>query len=113
VKGWQRRRRNRDLREQLLLKRAVAASRRRIAYGARCGWWDSIDKVGTKASGLPCCPHCGGVLFEVATEEEWWASARRHEADGHPGYVAALEWSRGQCFPSVEALLTAAAEALA
>lgn len=72
----------------------------RIAYGATCSWWDSIDKVASRdgtSTGLPCCPHCRGVLMEVPTEAEWWAGARQHEAKD-AGYVAFLEWLRGKCF---------------
>ncbi len=75
---------------------------RRIVYGARCSWWGSIDEVSTTASGLPCCPHCGGVLLEVDSEKEWWAGVDQFEADGHPGYRAFLVWLRGKCRPSVE-----------
>lgn len=79
----------------------------RIPYGARCTWWDSIDKVGKRATptgSIPCCPHCRNVLFEVESEEVWFAGADRYEADGHPGYRAMLEWSRGKCFPNLAAL---------
>lgn len=98
----------------------------RIVYGARCLWWDSIDKVGktppfrrgqllpplTKGGparyandgtgplspGLPCCPHCKGLLFEATDLAAWMASAPAFEAAGHPGYVEMLKWSRGRCF---------------
>jgi hypothetical protein len=79
----------------------------RIVYGARCGWWGSIDEVAATASGLPCCPYCHGVLFEVDSEETWWAGARVYEAEGHPGYVAFLEQNRGEHFPTINALLSA------
>jgi hypothetical protein len=80
----------------------------RIVYGARCFWWDSIGQVGTKPGrnglpGLPCCPHCGSVLFEAETEAAWWAGIERAEREMRPGYKALCEWSRGQCFPSYEA----------
>jgi hypothetical protein len=89
----------------------------RIVHGARCTWWGSISEVGelppTKGNpfgerqpgerGLPCCPHCRGVLMEVGSEAEWWAGVDRHEADGNPGYRAFVEWLRGQCFPNVTA----------
>lgn len=74
----------------------------RIAYGANCSWWGPIADVGTKPSGLPCCPVCGGMLFEVASSDEWWSGARRYEADGHPDYVAFLEWLQGRHFPSLD-----------
>lgn len=101
----------------------------RIVYGAGCMWWDRIQHAGTRrpgadlidrmkaqnpalaaaldrdvasGPGLPCCPHCGGMLFEMASEEEWWTAARKLEADSHPGYVAFLTWARGKCFPTYE-----------
>lgn len=76
----------------------------RIVYGAVCSWWDSIDKVASKPSGLPCCPECGGPLFEVATPEDWWAGAWRYQAESEPGYVLFLEWLRGRCFPGRDGL---------
>ena len=79
----------------------------RIVYGARCAWWDSIDQVGKHPSGLPCCPHCKGMLFQLDSEAEWWGQIDRHEAEGHPGYRAMWEWSRGRCFPDFEAMQAA------
>ena len=40
----------------------------RVVYGANCTWWDTIDKISKTASGLPCCPRCGSVLFEIENE---------------------------------------------
>lgn len=78
----------------------------RIAYGATCSWWDSITEVAATPSGLPCCPHCGGVLFEVEDEAQWWAGVERYEENGHPGYRGMIEWARGKCFggPPLEAM---------
>lgn len=68
-------------------------------YGAMCTWWDDISKVATKPSGLPCCPNCGGVLFQIGTQE-WIEGAERYEREsGNEGYVERLEWARGKCFP--------------
>lgn len=69
----------------------------RIVCGARCCWWDSINKVGHH-QGLPCCPHCGSVLFEFPSEKEWFESVDKYEKAGNPGYRALIEWSRGKCF---------------
>jgi len=76
---------------------------RRVVYGARCSWWGSISEVGSIGSGLPCCPTCSGVLFEVPSAQEWWAGVDRHEAEGRTGYRAFIEWLRGRCFPSLDA----------
>lgn len=75
-----------------------------IVYGARCTWWDDISKVGKLVgTGLPCCPHCKSVLFQLE-DEKWFEGMKKYEAEGHPGYVAMIEWSRGKCFPSIEAI---------
>lgn len=68
-----------------------------IAYGALCVWWDDKALVGAKPSGLPCCPVCGGVLFEVE-EDDWFRDAATYEQNGHPGYLDFLTWLRGKCF---------------
>jgi hypothetical protein len=69
----------------------------RIAYGARCTWWGGIESVGSH-NGLPCCPHCNGVLFEVDSPDRWWRSVDSYEADGHEGYRGFIEWSKGKCY---------------
>lgn len=81
----------------------------RIAYGARCTWWDSIQKVGER-DGLPCCPHCRNVLFEMPSEQQWYSGVDLHEAAGHPGYRAMIEWARGKCFPNLSAVQEAYAK---
>lgn len=85
----------------------------RIVSGARCTWWDSIDKAGkipprsgsAILSGMPCCPFCGRVLFEVASIEEWNANVERYcaQADAIPNYRALISWMRGKCFPDLDA----------
>ena len=86
-------------------------SDKKIVYGARCTWWDSIDKIGhhKTASGhsLPVCPHCGSPLFEVTNINEWMTGVDRHEVNGHPGYRAMTEWGRGKCFPNYAAFCKA------
>jgi len=87
----------------------VAVLDNRIAYGARCMWWDGIRKVGKTAPGpsghsLPCCPHCGGMLFEMDNEGQWFAGVDRHEKNGNPGYRAMVEWGRGKCFGTYDDL---------
>jgi hypothetical protein len=77
----------------------------RIVYGARCTWWDTIDKVNKNRVGLPCCPHCRSVLFEMDSIEEFMGGAREHEKLGHPGHVEMVEWMRGRCFPTWEEAL--------
>lgn len=72
-----------------------------IAYGVRCVWWDSIDKVAVL--NLPCCPFCKSVLFQE-DEQKWWNGIDRYEREGHPGYRKMMEWGRGRCYPTMEAL---------
>ncbi len=82
-----------------------------IVSGARCTWWDGIEKAASlKAAagdhGLPCCPFCGSVLFQHNDEAAYLAGAPEYEADGHPGYVAMLKWARGKCFPDLATMET-------
>ena len=74
---------------------------KRIVYGAGCTWWDSIDKVATLDNGLPCCPYCSSVLFEMSNIEEWDKNVLSYEQDGNPGYRKMIEWMRGKCFPNM------------
>jgi hypothetical protein len=70
----------------------------RIVYGFGCVWWDSIDKTARNASDLPCCPHCGSVLFEI-DEKDWIENIARHAREsGDARYPKLIEWMRGKCF---------------
>lgn len=93
----------------------------RIVYGFRCTWWDSIDKVGKLPAspgapwyanesgmfqhGLPCCPYCRGVLFEVESIDKWAANVESYCAkpDAIPNYRSLVSWMRGKCFPDMAA----------
>lgn len=80
---------------------------RRIAYGATCTWWDDIGKVGKTKGGefsIPCCPHCGGILFEIENIGQWWRGVDAHEANGNPGYLRMIEFGRGKCYKTSEHL---------
>lgn len=79
----------------------------RLCYGARCTWFGSIHEAASIAGGLPCCPRCRGVLFEMPDEGEWWRGIDEFERGAHPsdprphpGYRAMWEWQRAQsrCF---------------
>lgn len=86
----------------------------KIVYGAACTWWDSIWNCGktppirARPTGefhsLPCCPHCGSVLFEVSNIEEWNAGMERFEQAGHPGYIKMMNWAKGKCFKNMAEL---------
>ncbi len=72
-----------------------------VVYGVRCVWWDFINNAGVlKDSGLPCCPHCGSVLFQM-DESEWWQGVDNYESAGRPGYRKFVEWLHGKCFPTL------------
>ncbi len=79
----------------------------RYVYSATCSWHGSIKEVGRTVPrngiSLPCCPHCGGVLFEVHNKELWDEGARKYEAAGHTHYVEFLEWTRtkSRCWKSL------------
>lgn len=81
----------------------------RIVCGVRCTWWDSIDKTARTPPGrsghrIPCCPHCGSVLFEYPTEAAWFEAADHYEHERpQPGYRKLIEWARGKCFKSMAA----------
>lgn len=86
-------------------------------YGAGCTYWtdewDALASTGEgPLGGIPCCPRCGSVGYEIR-RAQWWAGVRQHEADGtrgrscglpdcgptgHPRYEAMIRWARGQCF---------------
>lgn len=75
----------------------------RIVYGARCAWWDSIGSASFNRSGLPCCPRCGSVLFEVESALVWFTNVDAHaERTGDAEYRAFIEWLRGKCFPNAD-----------
>lgn len=98
-----------------------ADSDTRFCYGANCTWYGSIHEVSNTHKhprwsreskkddhGLPCCPVCGGMLFEMPNESEWWKGIDQFESGDypgpkshpHPGYRAMWEWQRKQkqCF---------------
>jgi len=54
-----------------------------IVYGCDCTWWGSIDKAARTEPlsptdyQLPCCPHCGCLLFQIE-EDDWWNLVAEH-----------------------------------
>ena len=77
----------------------------RIVYSAGCTWWDSIDKIGRHRNGLPTCPHCGSVLFEVPNEETWFENIGKYEEiSDDKEYSSKLKWARGKCFKNMSLL---------
>lgn len=91
----------------------------RYAYGAVCSWSGPIQEVsttepksgvlGSSPVSIPCCPLCGGPLYEVDSKEQWDRQIAEFDADGHPGYIAFQEWivqmvSAGECFTRADKL---------
>lgn len=76
----------------------------RIVYGSRCTWWDGIDKVATAgAGGLPVCPSCGHVLFQVPDIETWDVAVGVHAKEAEdPAYPAFIRWLRGRCYRTAD-----------
>lgn len=76
----------------------------RIVYGALCSYVGDIKTVSKGDHGLPGCPHCKGVLFEMTTKQHWNAidefEAGSRDGVRHPGYRKMMEWAmnRTPCF---------------
>ena len=83
-----------------------------VVYGACCVWWDTIDKTSRTAGAykIPCCPHCGGVLYQMEWKK-WWEAVDKIDSE-RPGYRAMVEWWRGKCFPTYDDVQVAFAEHL-
>ena len=72
-----------------------------IVYGATCVWWDDIENAVTLPSGLPCCPHCNGVLFQVS-REKWEDGVERFTKEKNdPQYPFLTAFMKGKCFKSM------------
>lgn len=81
-----------------------------VVSGARCTWWDTIDKTansGPGRSGIPLCPHCRGVLYQFKDEAAFLAGVPAYEAQGHPGYGEMIVWAKGKCFRDLNAMKAA------
>lgn len=83
-------------------------------YSAGCSWHGPISqvgktkdlpetiayvgnkaiKIGGKDSGLPCCPYCGSMLFQIE-ENKWWGGAKSFN-ETHPNYLRFIQWSMRQ-----------------
>jgi len=80
----------------------VQATVSRVVFGAACCWWDRLEAAAQRDTGLPCCPHCGGLLYELE-QDSWWSFARQHAEEARDErYLAFLEWLQGRCFPHVD-----------
>jgi len=74
----------------------------RFVYGF-CSFVGSIHQVGN-SDGLPCCPHCGSMLLELPTKEDYLTGVPEYDKK-HPGYAEFVNWnieaSKTRCFPSL------------
>lgn len=72
-------------------------------YGVNCAWSGPIGATGRlKGLGIPCCPFCGSVLFQIE-EKLWQDGIAPHEAS-HANYSEFLKWKEDQprCWPTVK-----------
>lgn len=69
----------------------------RVVYGVVCTWWGLPSEASKQPNtDLPCCPHCKGLLYSVATEM-WSATQEEHASalkDEH--YLEYMQWLRGR-----------------
>ena len=81
----------------------------RYVRGAICLWHDNIDKTAVHPeAGIPCCPHCLGVLYEHPTAKEFWEPIEKYAKDNNkPEYVDLWKWSQGKCFRTYEEMCNA------
>lgn len=80
----------------------------RVVYGARCMWWDTIDKASATDSGLPITPCCGSPMFEVDNEAVWFAQVDDYErTSSTEGYRRFIEWLRGKHYPTKDVAMAA------
>lgn len=83
----------------------------RYVYGTMCFWHGpisaagSLPVAGSRVGGIPCCPYCGGTLYEMPSKVEWDAYAKAIEERGATNYLAFTEWVGGQkrCFKTLAA----------
>lgn len=74
----------------------------KVVYGISCTWWDLIDNV-TYNEGIPTCPNCGGLLYELPDLENWFLEVARYAKEIQwPGYNDFVEWLQGRCYPDLD-----------
>jgi hypothetical protein len=69
-----------------------------IWYGLCTYWTDDWDalKPTPENKGIPSCPECGSVGFQM-TRQEWNEGVAKYEADGNPGYTHFINNVKGNC----------------
>ena len=69
----------------------------RYVYGATCTWHGPISEASSGdpdlPSGLPCCPNCGGVLFELPSRAKWDEDVDKYIKDAiHEDLCLYYDW---------------------
>ncbi len=70
-----------------------------IWYGFCTFWtsdWGKLSKTGEPMGfGIPCCPDCGSVGFQIDADE-WWEGVQRVE-EATPGYFKFIKELKDTC----------------
>lgn len=73
-----------------------------IVYGAGCVWWDFISKASKNSHDLPCCPHCGSVLFQMEPKQ-WRERVEAYQQQTRDlSYKDFIQWLQGRCFKTLK-----------
>lgn len=94
-------------------------------YSARCSWHGPIEKAGlldmgpapiqlktatrtielkpVPGGGLPCCPFCKSVLFQIDEDKFWKDCVKYAKQTNSPNYPEFMLWLMKQprCWPTV------------
>ena len=76
----------------------------RIVCGASCTWWSAIANAAIDIrNGLPCCPHCRGVLLEFDSIKHWQRAVHAYAREiKDPSYPTMVAWLHGRCYSTTE-----------
>ena len=75
-----------------------------VIYGAQCSWFGKFGENSNLGGplGLPCCPHCKGVLLQM-DKVEWDRDVANYtQRPGNEDYPKFLTWAKaqGRCWPT-------------
>jgi len=76
-------------------------------WSTGCFWHGRIEATGRTGKcgmGIPCCPHCGSVLYQCS-QRKWEEGTKAYEQQGHVNYIAFMAWTeaQGKCWPTIDA----------
>jgi hypothetical protein len=63
-----------------------------MVYSAHCTWCAPISKASKLESGIPCCPHCKSVLFQMERADWDKGVVGFIASNGDHAYPSYLEW---------------------